>query len=439
MVMPTGKRPAHIYHTQPLDVARTEIRLLHILPAESDDETIDCTFEIISLTSRNSPFMALSYVWGDASVLENIIVQGEVFPVTTNLRAALLRLRGLGATDSKLIRGLWVDALCVNQDDIPERNSQVKLMSTLYERAQIVYGWLGPEENDSSYAIDMIGKLIANMPQQYRNEGLTDWIIDWDKAGYQWLEQVSELWTLSLDPGVGLDRPNRALAALTTFFRREYWKRVWILQEVILSTNIQFLCGHREVAWLEVSLVSSILDSVTDLPIDRWTFCERENPERRRFMAAYLSTYTDSKAFIWAQRRRRLMSPDPIELYEIARLIFSYHCTDPRDKLYGLLAISSSSLVADYSESNTKSKVYREFAVEMLKVYRGLEDIFTHPNEALLEPSTRNSDILPSWVPDWMAETGRFSVELLPTENLLDSPNVSPTASYRHLEFIMDR
>jgi hypothetical protein len=63
-----------------------------------------------------------------------------------NLHAALVRLRDWRDSNSDYIHGLWLDALCINQENIPERSSEVRLMSRLYELARVVFGWLGPEE-----------------------------------------------------------------------------------------------------------------------------------------------------------------------------------------------------------------------------------------------------------------------------------------------------
>jgi hypothetical protein len=76
--------------------------------------------------------------------------QAEI-PVTPNLETALLHLRKEGE-----VRKLWVDALCINQDDLIEKQQQVRLMSKIYPQARTVLCWLGPEEGDSIFAVQRL-------------------------------------------------------------------------------------------------------------------------------------------------------------------------------------------------------------------------------------------------------------------------------------------
>jgi Heterokaryon incompatibility protein (HET) len=78
--------------------------------------------------------------------------------VTPNLEAALHRLQGT-------LQYLWVDAICINQNDVHERNSQVSLMRPIYKNAATVRVWPGEEADDSALAMDTIIKL-ANAPQR---------------------------------------------------------------------------------------------------------------------------------------------------------------------------------------------------------------------------------------------------------------------------------
>ena len=86
-------------------------------------------------------YLALSYTWGDANQRRNITVNGATISVTANLEAALRSIR-----DSRVLKAgvkLWVDALCINQDDLEERNRQVKRMQSIFSNAQSVFVWLG--------------------------------------------------------------------------------------------------------------------------------------------------------------------------------------------------------------------------------------------------------------------------------------------------------
>lgn len=138
------------YTYNPLDNARREIRLLHILPKYSslprtakprsgeDTDTIGCFF---SHTTLEDPpdFEALSYVWGDARNKKLIRLQGHDFPVTENLHQALVHLR-----KDYEVRICWIDALCINQGDLEERAYQVSQMEYIYRLAKEAIVFLGP-------------------------------------------------------------------------------------------------------------------------------------------------------------------------------------------------------------------------------------------------------------------------------------------------------
>src|SRR6266536_3278017 len=83
-----------------------------------------------------------------------ILVNGHQVQVHKNLRA-LLHIR------TGEDRCLWIDALCINQADLLERNHQVRLMSRIYGEASHVIAWLGLADNDSDLAIEALKRLVA--------------------------------------------------------------------------------------------------------------------------------------------------------------------------------------------------------------------------------------------------------------------------------------
>jgi hypothetical protein len=127
---------AHPY--LPFDVSRNEIRVVILAPSRSFKAKASCKLVHWSLDD-NAPFEELSYTWGDANPKRQICLNGRKFLVTWNLDTALRDLRYV--EDEKII---WKDALCINQDDIPECNQQVTKMREIYQRAAKVVAWLGP-------------------------------------------------------------------------------------------------------------------------------------------------------------------------------------------------------------------------------------------------------------------------------------------------------
>lgn len=103
--------PPHEHHPvyAQLFVSETRIRVLVLHPSSSDAAPVSCTLEVMTLDPAPSrAYTALSYVWGDASVTENITVNGASFAVTTNLAQVLQQIRNsFGET------ALWADAICM--------------------------------------------------------------------------------------------------------------------------------------------------------------------------------------------------------------------------------------------------------------------------------------------------------------------------------------
>jgi hypothetical protein len=123
-----------IYNTLP-DTS-DNLRLL-IVHGGDVSEPIRCTLRIVSLHDKPS-YDALSYTWGDSATTKPIEVDGFKTRVTTNLEQALRHLR-----DVKNDLTLWVDAVCINQSDVPEKSQQVALMGQIYRQCAQVRIWLG--------------------------------------------------------------------------------------------------------------------------------------------------------------------------------------------------------------------------------------------------------------------------------------------------------
>lgn len=141
------------------------IRLLSLYPNRDSNHRIECELFHDDIDNKNrSPYEALSYTWGDASQTVNVQINGCAFPVTVNLEAAL---RALRYADKP--RVLWVDALCINQNDIKERGEQVRIIWDIFQAADCVVVWLGPEEGDSAIAMDNFARREAQTRLPARN------------------------------------------------------------------------------------------------------------------------------------------------------------------------------------------------------------------------------------------------------------------------------
>ena len=143
---------------QPLEQS-DEIRLLVLQPGSG---TSPIESSLLHKTLDIQPYEALSYEWKDASNCDPmIIVDGCDVRVRKNLRDALLQMRLIEEN-----RYLWIDALCINQANVCERNKQVQKMGKIFKGAQSVIAWLGLAGNDSNLAMEKLESVRKFMKEE---------------------------------------------------------------------------------------------------------------------------------------------------------------------------------------------------------------------------------------------------------------------------------
>jgi hypothetical protein len=205
----------------PLDDARASIRLLQVHGRPCGRLT--CTLSTISLDDA-PVYPALSYRCGTSSATREILVNGSVYRIYPNLHRFLEKV-----VCSKLLSvPLFVDAVCINQAKIPERNSQVALMRDIYLRARQVAVWLG---DDPPFMVRQFMHGTEPGPSSDGNDAVRRGVPDW-----------------SLTPTA--DGPFN-LGTRTWFIRKaawgathqEYWERVWIMQELLLAQEAVFFAS----------------------------------------------------------------------------------------------------------------------------------------------------------------------------------------------------
>lgn len=218
-----------------LDSSTSEIRLLEV-PSEGSKD-----WGLVTVSLDDNPeYFALSYVWGEKKDLKKIIVQSQDIEVTPNLASALSRIRSgnLGGTSTP-IKYLWVDAICINQEDNEERSQQVQLMHRIFIYAQAVYTWVGSK--DYSLAFQTIRTLANEVTRHYPGNSIPDdhdemdflGILDMPPFELEWLQRHSSL--CSRTPNAKGRFRNDAWDSVRDLFLDQYWTRVWIYQEVVLA------------------------------------------------------------------------------------------------------------------------------------------------------------------------------------------------------------
>ena len=285
----------------PLDSSKSEIRTIILKPG-TVSMPLECTLQHVSNASKSrASYKALSYTWGPPEPTKILVLNGIQIQVRENLWQALHHIRQEGSS----LR-LWVDALCINQEDIPERNEQVSRMGTLYNQAEEVLVWLGPEKDGSDIAISFIKTSIATPSRSLP--------LDLSSDLYSQVEVQSVLSLLD----------------------REYWKRVWIIQEVFRARKILIFCGHERLPWKDLAKFFRQVKKLPDSDLHQIAM----HPSREAITAIShnpAATLTDHRTTRFEDLESLLMSYD------------GSYCCDPRDKVYALLGLARKRQLAQKS------------------------------------------------------------------------------------------
>ncbi|KAM0168199.1 hypothetical protein ACHAPF_011242 [Botrytis cinerea] len=281
---------SHLYSLLPEN--GNNIRMLRLLPSEDEAAPLHCELCNYSLqrsSIRTHLYEALSYVWGDPKQTLSIYVDKAQFQVTVNLHAALLQLR-----DYSFERIIWVDAICIDQNNKEERKQQVQLMAKIYISAHRVIVWLGEQTVEKQGALEDI-QLAAN------NEEL----IEHSK------KEIKQQQILNL-----LQNP--------------WFQRIWVLQEVAAARDVVIMCGSTA--------------------IDGYIFCLGVKSLKLSYTASpelKTAIYLIEHAGFRPKFRTDLSKRFSLNIRSLAELIDMFHtrqATDNRDKVYALLGMSSDDL-----------------------------------------------------------------------------------------------
>lgn len=383
--------------TQPHD-----IRLIDIISGAFTDALQIRVYHCNLEESHVPQYEALSYVWGSSDnpatvqvqlVLASGNVNSHEFPITQNLAIALQHLR---FPDS--VRTVWADAICINQLDYAEKSQQVMMIGEIYRQASRVIGFLGPAHDESDLALETLENL-ANMVEVDFSSGLI-------KPSAIGIKDSS--WA---DMHSALPYGRREILAIYHLISRDWFGRLWIRQEIGVSGRQgTLLCGSKEIFWPQMCKAIFII-------------------QRKPSVRGVMSTTEQEYDF-----RRGMLQIDTVCLYSrrafsflnLRRQIRSSKCSDPRDRLYGVLNHLRDSgdlgIIPDYNK--TAADIYTDATQRHIR-HTGRLAILCQcemdDNSVRLAP-------LPSWVPDLAAPMDSLSVhevgpeifELLPAFSSMD-------------------
>jgi len=358
---------------------QSEIRLVILAPSTRFEHPIECRLEH-AIIGNCKPFEALSYVWGKPDFTKVITLDDQKVRITERLAAVLRHLRL-----PRQERTLWIDAICINQRDLAERQEQVGYFRDIYSSCSSDILWLSPGNQDSSEGMSVVRQLVE-LQRKWKEGG--------KEAEDGWLER-----RLS-------DRIKEADAEkLERLLNHEsVWKRVWIMQEISCAPKVILRCGYDTLDWALVEEV--IRGGLHYTDAFHGAFGHGFDPSK-----AWVVTFCTAK-FIANQREAvtRMHKGENSTLLDVLARFKHTESTDPRDKIYALLGLVNDKTGVEVNYEKSVVQTYVDVALALINSSANLDILCQCPWEAAYRiRDLRPLEGLPNWVPDFrVTQNGRF-------------------------------
>lgn len=375
---------------QALDCSRREIRILELLPAHHHLSKSQPASRIWHVSLDENPsFLALSYVWGSGNDTTIISVDERPFPVTRSLFEAIT---GIREAESVMI---WVDAICINQQDTEEKCIQVKMMRSIYARATSVIFWLGQQGNYDQAAFRLMNVFV----QKHK--------IFSDLESFRG-KSLAQIGLPSSDPG---------WIGWASLLSRPWFGRVWIVQEFLNATQSVFMTGDLRIPsnlliWFAFATgACSAIGQVVALH-------DVNIRNNRDLVLRPFALGIDTKI----RATGGVEDTRIVDLWTRSQLLGA---TDPRDRVFALLSTQTTVSMDMVDYGKDIPTVYTEIAEMALTIPLSWTDWYRiNPwkleNSPLSNTKERTSRFLackttsthlpelPSWVPDWRPAEYRY-------------------------------
>lgn len=319
---------------KPLDPLLAQIRVLDI---DLSSPQLACRQRVASL-QENPSFAALSYIWGDSTDLVAVSIDGQQTHITRNLYGALNWYRSWRPD-----LPIWADAICTNQNDVDEKNSQIQLMARVYRKAEHVICWMGP----SSPTIETYLEHRSYLSNELTKSGQLRQARRWS------LKRITFVARTRLSHKYKKKQTLRILQAARgeiEFLQLPYLQRMWTLQEVLLPATSNLVCvlddkirkyNFRSPMLLSmprfVKTVAANIDPTTVDHVEAQVLEEVSSP-----------TVLNGIAFMKSMQLSRLVIADCFKIkirgdfFELERLLVATiyrQCTGSRNKIFAVLGL----------------------------------------------------------------------------------------------------
>lgn len=376
------RTPAYPYRA----LGETEVRLLRIVPGT---DTIECLLHQMPLDEARY-FYALSYVWGDTRHQKTIMLEGKPLHITSNLYEALHQFRERPRDIGHPKDYFWVDAICINQDDIEEKSCQIPRMMDIYH-AGLVIVWLGHVKELPADGLfkKILQRTRSTPPKMSRDQAIKTLFKKADTMWMDW-EPVDEDDNVVLQSEFGQDY--QAIIQVTAnILNRPWFDRVWTIQEASsLDTCPKIYVGRHSV----------YLNKFVEL----WKILATEH--RPLFLCSGSARMVSLSRIDNLYRNVLFDGEDNPKRADIAEVFLRLlkitgkkACTDPRDQIYGLLG-----LLKDLVEGDLPDELMPDYHLPYQEVYwRCAAFLFGLVGDLSLLECGRNeiNGDVPSWVPDF--------------------------------------
>jgi hypothetical protein len=332
---------------------------------------------VVSRSIVDQSYQALSYAWGEPTKTHHVIIEGKRLPISANLDRALRRVRW---TDQDLC--LWVDAICINQDDAAEKENQISMMLQIYQSARRVVVYLG-EQSDHSELLPEFFDTTIRARRVFDSLGREE---DPDH------EDLSR--SMGTLEEIGEPTSNNIMwRAARAFYGRPWMLRVWVVQEAIAANELVFLCGGWELpgSIVDASVVASVL----------W-------PQLSPFGDMSITQPRSEENGIW--QLFRIMHARSVELagrtnlVDLLYLTRGCKATDPRDQVFAVLGMAQEAtqplLRPNYCEDWRET--YLRYTEYFIREGSGLRALYLSSADSA--STHKQSGEIPSWVPDFSFE-----------------------------------
>ena len=364
-------------------VDKDSFRIL-LLEPDKNNQPICCTLTPYNFFN-NVTYEAISYAWGGELFKTTIRCNSTNLHITHDLELCLKALRSENEA-----RSLWIDQICINQDDLEEKSAQVSVMGPIYRSAARVLVWLGPASPYSGQALSFVVELCEAFLAYYRYHGdevhpfrSPNESIKIEPTDFELPAQSDPRWM-----------------ALTELLNRPWFSRYWIIQEVMVNDEVIVQCGDGQIGW---SILRRLNECLSRSPALLSRLC---SPDIIPAGPGLLAALNVAEVVVKRSNDPKASTESPSLpgsncLHSISLLIQVFSVQSVKhgcDRVYSLLGIANWPIVQhikiDYRLST--SQVYMDFTVKSMEYDGNLDHLnyVEYSEETALEG-------LPSWVPDW--------------------------------------